>query len=765
VLLHGPAGVGKTALAAASAAGYAELPGGVVWFDVRGDSMQSLIARVARAYAADSLVDVSDRSRQASIVKTFLQQDRPLIVLDGEIEADAVRGFIRECAPSIPLLFTHLRMVAGSWTPHPVAPLPPEYAEAMLRYHAKLPSENGDREQLDGLLNILSGYPIAIKTAGIQIAAQDDGLEAFLAKLPKLPPGEPNRVMGVLMAAYRLLPKDLQGLLLVLGTTFTGGASLELLAAVGKAPDQVIAGKMRQLVERGFAREHVVYGQPYFSTHELITTFAQTFLRGKKQLDAMQDRHLNSLLTYIESQVGDDFRENHDRLSAEMRNILAACVFAAQNDQVGAVSKVVELFDPALPDSFIVQRGYQLEHEWLRRLTTEPDLADAGILGEREPSAEALPEIQPDITPARPAEDQAEPTVEMAGATWPPSPDAGPEPTTEPEAASVVSPTDVPLPRDAEALQKISEEYVESGEADQAIAQYAQAVNGYKADGNIEDELAAIEALAQLSLESDQYEDVLKYVEQGTALAQEADNPQREGELLVVLGDLQMSLGQFDGAETAYKEAINAFRPTEAWLNIGLALNKLAVVYDDQGRWQDAIDVWEQTLPIFERLERPDLLRDVYGEIGDNQTDLMRWNQAKASYTKALELAEAADDEAGMYQELSRLGWLMETSGQHAEAISYYRRALNVAFELDDQDELGETLLALARLQIDDTSQLNRVVQLLEMAQDCLPGDSDVRRLLSRANTRKERLTQAGVDLPPVEDSLEDYASAVSEDG
>jgi tetratricopeptide (TPR) repeat protein len=231
-----------------------------------------------------------------------------------------------------------------------------------------------------------------------------------------------------------------------------------------------------------------------------------------------------------------------------------------------------------------------------------------------------------------------------------------------------------------------------------------------------------------------------------------------------VLGDLQMSLGQFDGAETAYKEAINAFRPTEAWLNIGLALNKLAIVYDDQGRWQDAIDVWEQTLPIFERLERPDLLRNVHGEIGDNQTDLMRWNQAKASYTKALELAEAADDEAGMYQELSRLGWLMETSGNHAEAIPYYRRALNGAFALDDQDELGETLLALARLQIDDTSQLNRVVQLLEMAQDCLPGDSDVRRLLSRANTRKERLTQAGVDLPPVEDSLEDYASAVSED-
>jgi tetratricopeptide (TPR) repeat protein len=252
------------------------------------------------------------------------------------------------------------------------------------------------------------------------------------------------------------------------------------------------------------------------------------------------------------------------------------------------------------------------------------------------------------------------------------------------------------LPSDTEELQKISVEIAENGEAEEAIQKYTQALDSYKADGNVKDELAAIEALAQLSLESDQYDDVLKYVEQGTALAQESANPQREGELLVVLGDLQMSLGRFDGAEAAYKEAINAFRPTESWLNIGMTLDKLAIVYDDQVRWQDAIDVWEQTLPIFERMDRVDLLRSVYGEIGDNQTDLMRWSQAKQSYTKALELAEVEDDRAGMYQELSRLGWLMETSGNLADALAYYLRALNLAFELDDQDELGETLLALA---------------------------------------------------------------------
>ncbi|MBN1564535.1 MAG: tetratricopeptide repeat protein [Anaerolineae bacterium] len=790
VLLHGPAGIGKTALAASLAVGYAELPGGVVWLDVMRDSAQSLMTRIVRAYAADSLVGTSDRKHQASIVKALLQQNRPLIVLDGDIEADEIRAFVRECAPGIPLLFTHAHLIAGSWTPHAVEPLAPAAAEELLRHHARL-GRDVESASLTGLLNILSGYPIAIEVAGI--AARGTGVESFLAQLPKLPPGESNRVMGVLMAAYRILPKDLQGLLLVLGSAFTGGASVELLAAVGKAPTQVIESKFRQLAEHGFAYERLIHGQTYFFTHELVATFAQTFLRGKKQLAAMQERHLSSLATYIKSYMG----EHPDRLAAEMRNVIAASIFAAQQHQSETAARMIQWLAPDSPDSFVNARGYQLEYAWLQRLSENPALADASILGEPEPeiieelvddntldeeeiaSEEAVDMFASTEAIIEPPEPEAlEPVVlpadEFPMAEEPPSARALPvffTPKAAPESAAELEPEpdlateaafmlDVPLPQNAEELQRISMEIATSGETEGAIQQYAQAVDGFEADGNVEDELAAIEALAQLSLHSDQYDDVLKYVEKGTALAQEADNPQREGELLVVLGDMQLSLGRFDGAESAYKEAINAFRPTEAWLNIGLTLDKLAIVYDDQGRWQDAIDVWEQTLPIFARLGRTDLLRSVHGEIGDNQTDLMRWNQAKDSYLKALELAEDEDHHAGMYQEFSRLGWLMESSGNHEEAVPYYLQALHLALELDEQDELGETLLALARLWIDDTQKLNRVIQLLEKAQECLPGDTDVRRLLSRANTRKERLTQANVDLPPADGSLEEFASA-----
>ncbi len=108
------------------------------------------------------------------------------------------------------------------------------------------------------------------------------------------------------------------------------------------------------------------------------------------------------------------------------------------------------------------------------------------------------------------------------------------------------------------------------------------------------------------------------------------------------------------------------------------------------------------------------------------------------------------------------MGTLLEDSGDRAAAIPYYQQALHLAFELNDGDKLGRTLLALGRTQIDDNVQLNRVVQFLEGAQRYLPDDTDVQRLLKRAKTRQERLVNAGITMLPPEESLEDYAARVA---
>ncbi len=728
VLLHGPAGIGKTALAAALAAGYAELPGGVLWLEVNDDPFPALLNQVARAYGAAPLGGGAD----AASVQRLLQDNRPLVVLDGQVQIDAAREFVRECAAGVPLLLTQPKMIPGPWTPYAVQPLSADDTTSLLSSLA-----GSAIQPDDALLDALAGIPLSITLAGHALA---DGrtVAEFLAQLPDLPPGQTNRIMAVTTAAYRLLAPELQGMAVLLATTFAGGASEELLATTSRAPGAAITARMRQLVGHGFAVEHSVYDQPYFGVHEIVRAFAEAFLRGKQRLDTMIERHLQGLQTFVQQHAGHDDPAHYQRLAAEVSNLIAAGRYAAETGHTDFLTKVTESLQPTSPQSFVTACGFQVEYDWLAE----------------EPPAEAVPLAE---APA-PASEEA--IVEKSD-TEPTQPtpsyeDVDKKPLTWDETASLTLRDSEPaLPQSpANTVPQTGIEHPGNVAAPEAEVQ-----QDVQANGSIEDELAALSALATQNLGNANYDDVVNYVERGMALAQESGNPEREGELLGLLGDLQVSLGELDGAEAAYREAIVAFRPSESWLNISLTQDKLGSVYWEQGRYQDAINLWEQALAIYDRLEETDLVRAVLDKIGDTQTDLGEWDDAQASYTRALALAKAADDQPGVFEQYRQIGWVLELRGDTDGAILHYRRALHLAFSLKDEEKQSRIMLSLAHLMIDDTNSINLALQLLQTASTLQPDNTDVQRLLSRVRTRQERLMRAGMTLALAsEDSLEDYA-------
>ncbi len=786
VLLYGQPGVGRTALANALAASHAEHPGGVLWLDGHDETPLALANRVARAYGAPPAMPGADHAATFAQVRALLEAQRPFIVLDGQVRLDAVREFAEACAPGLPLVIAASRPAPGPWTAVEVAGLEREEGRTLLVRLAAGALDAGD-EAVGRLADALDGNALSLTVAGLQLAAGIT-LEDLLTQMPDLPPGPANRVMAMLMAAYRLLPQDLQGMVMLIGTAFAGEASDELLSDVTGAPADGICARMRQLVERGFVAERMVYDRPTFSAHEMVQRFSQAFLRGKRRLDTMRARHLHGLLVYVRKHSDETSLAQYERLAAEMPNIIGAGRHAAVHHKADFLQELTQMLAPAGEASFVRACGFLAEYEWLRHLLETPEAAEAGILGGIAPQpdvpapaaepgeeiasgdAQAAAETPPAEPPADVAEaDEAMPepeaSVAEAGdeAEGLPIPEALPEEAAPAEELAAVTPSEEPageleLPADAEALERLGQLVKERGDPHEAIGRYAQALDSFKANGNVEDELAAIEALAMLSLEDERYEDVLAYVDQGVELAQEADSPQREGHLLVVLGDLQVTLGRWTGAESAYKEAVEAFRPSEAWLDIGLALDKLGSVYWETGRSQDAVTVWEQAATLFERVRRDDLLRGTLHKVADTHAELLQWDSARAGYERLLGMARAAGDQAAEHEQLMGLGVLLEAQGDRAGALTQYRRGLHVAFDLAQREPLGTALLALARLLIDDTVQLNRTLQLLEAAETVLPDDSEVKRLLGRAKTRQERLMRGGVSLPVVSSSLQDYA-------
>lgn len=750
VLLYGPAGIGKTALAAALAAGYAELPGGVVWLENAGDSLWSLVNKTARAYSVAGASTQQEFESLVAQVRDLLHTNRPLIVLDGLAEVEPVRDFIRTCGQGISLLFTHHSMVAGPWTPLAVKPLLPDDALTMLTDLAGVSLDTGLVRQLE---NVLAGQPLAISMAARQLAAGAP-VEDFLAQMPDISDVPANRVMAILMAAYRLLPSALQGMVMLLGTAFAGGASQELLSDVSGAPPDILHASLSKLVPRGFAVESSVYQQPYFSTHDMIGLFASAFLRGKGQLEVMQKRHFQGLLTYIRRHISQNDAPSQDRLAAEFDTILAAGRVAAGQDWMDLLHELLSLLESDGFEDFAEKRGFQGEIRWLHQLAETPDLAGEGLL-----TGMGFPGDLTVESPASPPVLSVVETVEDAEAP-PEETLAPPELLPEPESVSVIEAGDeeeVALPElELPSLESAPPLVVGPGE---------QALKTYQADGNVDDELAALESLAQLSMDQQAYDQVLAYIDKGTALAQQTDNPQREGHMLILLGDLQVQLGREDGAETAYKEAIKALSEIEAWLDVSTAQDKLADLYIVQDRLEDAAATLEQNITIFEREGQSAALFETLDIMGDLYADLMQWDKSQGYHMRALALAQSERKQRGVFEQLIDLGALAEARGALKVALPRFRQALYVAFELDDEQAEGQAVLALARLQIDNAEQLNRTVQLLEAAVQRLPEDTEAQRLLRRANSRRERLVQAGVTLVPAEANLRDYAAVFPGEG
>lgn len=845
ILLYGAPGSGKSSLAAAVAAERTGSDGGVLWLDLAEDSLRSLLVRVARAYGVALRPD-SAQDDQTATVRELIRAHRPLIVLDGVVNLPAARAFVDACCADLPVILTHAHRGQGPWESYPIEPLNPDDSEALLILTSG-PEVDADVSEFNRLANVTGGYPLALAIAGHALAASGLSPGEFRDRLPEMPRGAVNRMLAVIMGAYRLLPSALQGTLFLLGTSFGAGVSEALLAEVAEAPVETLRPALRQLVRRGFASSYTVYGEPYYKAHALVRHFAKAFLRGKGQLDSLRARHLSGLLSYVKQQTRANERANHDRLAAEFGAMLAAARYAARHNRTDQLEELVLRLDPSGDDDFAARRGFQTELKWMWHLLDEPAAASVPLLAwahepveedvpepalaayaprEEAPVAEApaqeeappvdaeapveetpaAPEPEPisaeqdtlpagldystDLEPLDEAdaaiedlttalEQASEPIDEPLDETFdePVELDEAPEPDlAEPVAEASVPPDSAPTPpsmpeetpaepaplsrADAARMRHMAQTAAEAHDTEHAIAYYAQALETYQANNDVSDELAALEALAALSLERSDYENVLNYVDRGMLLAEQLDDPQREGKLLMLLGDLQAELGRTEGAEVAFQEAIRALRPSEAWLEIGQTLDRLGALYIDTARPQDAIAVLEQAVPIFERVQRGDLLAEVLDKLGVAQAELLDWTAARRTYRRAVAVARASGDQRQFFEVLSRMGSVQEESGDYMGAQSAYRHALHVAFELNDQEAIGESLLALGRMLMNDTPQLNRVVQLLEEAAERLPDNVEARRLLTRAKTRQERLTNAGVTLMLPETDVRAYASA-----
>lgn len=396
IFLHGPSGIGKTAIASILATAYtAENLGGVLWFSVTEDDADLLLARIGRAYGVNAITEQSNPAERLRLVRALLDRNRPLIVLDGLTDANAVRDFVRNVASGMPLIITDTAPASGPWTPTPITVLADEDSSELLRTVSGL-GTNADSDDIDSLSRILGGNPLALNLIGRYMAITHSTpaetitllLAAVSVGAAKLDPQQ-----TALAVVYRKLAPLAQGVFLALGALFTPNAGIELIGDLSGMPSANLAAIMRQLSLHGLLHESITYDQPRFTIHESVQAYARRILESSQRLESIENRVLQATLAYV-TRHATSSTADHDRLSAEMDNIVNAAAFAISTKQAAPVRQIIQLLTQQSGD-FITLRGYQPELDQLRKLLSI--LVRTGPLSM--PVTTALePERDPDMT-------------------------------------------------------------------------------------------------------------------------------------------------------------------------------------------------------------------------------------------------------------------------------------------------------------------------------------------------------------------------------
>src|SRR5262249_12109161 len=231
--------------------------------------------------------------------------------------------------------------------------------------------------------------PLAIELAGRQLAVEKISPGELLTSLPSST-GQDTAAM-MMSIIFKRLPTATQGLLLVLSATFTGIASAELMSDLSSALFPTVIPLMRQLVERAIARESLAYGQFAYRVHSSIQEYAKIWLESYRRLQSTESRALESIVAYTERHARDNAAD-HDRLAAEIDNIVGAAAYAAETGQAPILEQLTTAISQGA-GTFVALRGFGPELAQMRKLAILVNREDREVNEAAEPVQVVRPEL------------------------------------------------------------------------------------------------------------------------------------------------------------------------------------------------------------------------------------------------------------------------------------------------------------------------------------------------------------------------------------
>ena len=802
VLIHGASGVGKTTLAAALAAAYTQQPGGVLWLDGDQPALAALLVHVGRAYKLTNVTNSQTPGAYIGAVSNALMQNKPFIVIDNLKSATLAAQFIEKCAHGQPMLLLSDDALAGNWTRMNLEPLEDMQAVVLFKQKSGLTDSASDIN-VYGIVKLLAYQPLPIVIAARGMAASKQSADAYLKTLQQFAANVGNDgPLAALTVSYRSLNNALQGLLLMLGATFRGEASAQLLSVVGGVPLASIAQAMTVLSQLYLVEQFTRYGEMYYRVHPFVHRFAQTWLKGSNRLQGLQTKVRDGLLTYAQQHAQ---ARNFDKLAMEMQSFVAAALFDSEKGERETANQLVVSLTQA--DDFVQERGYVYELLRLRGASSGSTSAFPAYGPEAAATAMIDDADDADDDDAGYEDDVSEYTETASGIPTPAGIPAAGSPDSdadvddfaaedyaddaEHEAAAfddlefeegmsgsalrddALENIDVEQLRQAlvqarqqndsarqvQILKAIGRVQVSQGREAEAIGSYNEILNLYD---EAEDEAGTLETLDMLSsllTKTDNCQAAVMHATRGLQLADKLQDQQTEMHLHSTLGTARQELGETEAAVGSFTKALEIARMTDDTQAEALVLYKLGYAYLDDGEAERAIETLTQARDLFRGQSKRGYEGRVMGALGSAYSAMGRWSEAIQYHKSAVYIAREARERDEEALQLSNLGKAQIETGQLPDALLSYRQALHLAYDSGDRTQIVSAITELVSLMMRSNRLLSICDVLLRDAETMDPSSREVQQLRQQLDNRRRASDERGLQQAHVDGSAREYAA------
>lgn len=174
--------------------------------------------------------------------------------------------------------------------------------------------------------------------------------------------------------------------------------------------------------------------------------------------------------------------------------------------------------------------------------------------------------------------------------------------------------------------------------------------------------------------------------------AQQAGNLAGVSTTLHNLGTVYLNQGRWEKAIDCYQESLKIYRQRKDCQGEAQSLNNLGGVYKNQGRWEDAISCYQESLKICRQLgdrhgTAPSLMN--LGIVYKNQG---KWEEAIDCYQKSLEICRQFGDRHGAAQILMALGTVYNDQSKWEQSIACYQASLETKNQLGDRHGVAQII-------------------------------------------------------------------------